>query len=422
MNNIGKLSMKNKSGRLFLKTACAVSALVIASNSVNAAVWLFDPTITLSQEYDDNYRLESESSNEDEVSTTNLTGELALKGKSERLDVKALVRLDAIKYSGDDRNLSDRNNQLVSLSSNYKATEKNRFFLKSNLLRDTILRSARIIALPGDIDDDVALDPDEDIDVNIIQRNLRRKRFTLNTGWRYRIDERTNIGLGYRYKDLSFSGGSDSGLVESDRQTISANLTRKITEKDTITGKISESYFRPDNDGPDQDVDTLEARIGWIRDFSETLQMDFTFGGRESDFDNARKSSDSGFVANIGATKRTGLTTYRVNLERKVNPSASGNQAEVDELSIYVDRAITEKLSFNFDGRIFDTETTGNTNSASDREYISLSPSLKWRFSPSWVAGVSYRYTEEDRDNFVGGSADNNGAQVSISYSPPRQF
>jgi hypothetical protein len=400
---------------------CATSIFIFAlyANSVMAAVWLFDPTISLGQAYDDNFRLTSNSSQEDEVGTTNLSGELAIKGKSERLDVKTLLRLDAINYSGDNSDLDDKNNQSLRLTSAYKATERNGFSLKGDFFRDTIVRTTRSIFDPLP-DDGISFDPDQDVDVNLVRDDARRERFKISPGWSYRLNESTSLGLQYTYFDLSFSGDDNANLVESETQRISANISRRMTEKDKVRVSISESYFRPDDVGADRDVDTIEARLGWIHKFTESFEMDFVLGIRDSDFENSQKSSDSGFVGEIGATKRTGLTTYRVNIQRRENPSSSGNQVEVDEINVNIRRKITEKLTFSFDGRFFDTETTNSTNSNSNREYISLEPRLSWRFLPSWKIGAGYKYSEEDLDD--GGSGDSNAAFIKISWSPPRQF
>jgi len=414
-NSLKKIYAQQRQKSLLKYFVISLCLVALLSTSASAAVWLFDPTVTLSQEYDDNYRLAPSSSNEDEVSTTRLSGELALKGKSERLDVKAILNLDAINYSGDDDNLDDRNNQSVRLTSAYRATERNSLSLRGNYFRDTIVRTTQSLFLP---DDDIPFDPDQDVDVNLVRDDARRTRFRISPGWNYRLSESTSLGLGYQYNDLSFSGeDTNSGLVESEQQGISANISRRVTEKDKVSVSISETYFRPDND---RDVDTLQARLGWVHKFSESFEMNFTVGGRDSDFDNAQKSSDSGFVGNIGATKRTGRTTYRINIEQRENPSSSGNQVEVDEINVDIEHAITEKLTFSFEGRFFDTETTDDSNSNSNREYISFEPRLSWRFLPSWVAGAGYQYSEEDLDD--GGSGDSNAAFVNISWSPPRQF
>ncbi len=416
------IKIKNKITRKYLNsffTYFFVASGLFIIGTANAAVWLFDPTVTLEQEYDDNYRLATESSNEDEVWTTTLTGELAIKGKSERADLEALIRLDAVDYNGDDDDLDDRNNQFLALSSKYKLSERDSVSLAANLNRDSILRNGIIEIEPEDvvIDDDGVIQPDGDIDTVLVQQNVRRTRTNVRTNWQHRLSEKTSAGLGYAYRDESFSDDSGTGLVESERHSLSANITKKITEKDKITGRISSIYFRPDSD---RDVDTLEARLKWIHDFSEAFQMDFSLGVRESDFDNAPKSSDTGFVANIGAKKRVGLTTYRFNLERRVRPSASGNEVESDEVTLSVKRRITETMNFRFAGRFFDTESTDDSNSRNNREFFTLSPVLSWRFSPSWVARASYEYRERDLDN--GGSGDSNSAFFSISYSPPRQF
>ena len=194
----------------FVKPICLAAFL---SNSASAAVWLFDPWISLEQAYNDNFQLSSDSSNEDEVSTTILKGNLALKGKSERLDVEALIGLDANKYSGDDDNLDDRNNQEFRLTSAYRTTERNSLTLRGDIFRDTLVRTTQFLFLP---DDDIPFDPDQDVDVNLVRDDARRTRYSISPGWNYRLNESTSLGLGYTYRDLSFSGEDDnSGLTES---------------------------------------------------------------------------------------------------------------------------------------------------------------------------------------------------------------
>ena len=393
--------------------------LLFFANTANAAVWLFDPTVTLEQSYDENFRLSTNSSQEDDVSTTRLVGELALKGKSERMDVLSYIRLDKIQYGGDDEDLKDRDNQLLGLRSKYKVSERNTFSLDGLLQRDSILRNVELQLDPGEVDP-VDGDVLNDVDTVLVEQDVRRTRLRVRPRWVYRLNEKTNLGLTYRYRDLNFSDNNGTGLVESESHSISTNIVRIISEKDRVFGSLSASFFQPDSIGPDRDVDTYGINLGLIHKFSETLTMDISAGVRESEFDNASKSSDSGFTANIGATKRSERTNYRVNLSRNVSPSASGNQVEFNEIDIDVSYAITSQLNFNFNTIWSDTESTDNSNTNNDREYIGISPGLNWRFSPSWVASVRYRYRERDLDN--GGSGDSSGAAFNISYSPPRKF
>ena len=149
--------------------------------------------------------------------------------------------------------------------------------------------------------------------------------------------------------------------------------------------------------------------------------MDFEVGGRYSEFDDGNKSDDTGFVANIGASKRAERTRYRLFYRRDVAPSSSGDAIEVDEINADAVHALTEKLDLRIRASWVDTDTIDSgRDSSSDREIIRIQPSLNWRLSPNWVAGARYRYIEKDLDR--GGSGDSNTAFISISYSPPRQF
>ena len=394
--------------------------LAFISNSANAdLVWLLDPRVTLGQGYEDNFFLSSNSSNEDEVLTTTLTGELALRGKSERADVETLFRLDKVKYNKDADRLNDRDNQFFGVSSSYKASERNTLSLNGTLTRDTIVRTVEIITEPEVIEgeDQVGVEGNEDFDINLVEQNVRSTRTSIGPSWSFAFSEHTYGYMSYTYADRSYSNDSGTGLVEHDTQSVGIGFSHKLSERSRITGSSSASYFRPDND---RDVDTIAAKLGLTHKFSETFQMDFSFGGRDSEFDNASRSSDSGFVANIGATKFAGVTTYRINIDRNVNPSGSGDQVETDKFTMQVNHRLSPTLNFFLNGRYFDTEVTGGGTSNSDREFFTIRPGLSWQILPSWNASVSYRYRERDPE--IGDSGESQGAFVSFSYSPPRQF
>ena len=404
----------------------AICLFAFLSHSAGAAVvWLIDPSATIEQGYDDNYFLDSNSSDEDEVWTTRLSGELALRGKSNKLDVESLLRLDHVNYSGDDDDLSDKDNVFLGLSSKYSASERNTFSLDGRYIRDTITRTEQLFTDPEDTiigeEDEVGIGPTEDIDINLVDRDVRRERVRLGPGWNYRFTERTSGGLQYTYNDVRYSNDSGTGLEEFDNQKFEGNIQHRISETSRMTGLVSAEYFRPDDN---EDVDTYEARLGLIRDFSETFQMNFSAGGRYSEFDDTapgEDDDDTGFVANIGATKLAEKTRFNVNVERRVQPSGSGNQVETDRIDLGIRHSISEKLNFNLNAYAFETDKTNSGGSRrSGREFISIEPELNWQFMMSWRAILTYQYLNENPDD--GGSADSNSITVGISYFPPRQF
>jgi len=416
-----KLNGKNRHlNKTYYLALVAGFIYVLSGPTFGAVVWLVDPSVTLELSFDDNFFLSSNSSLEDEVTTTTLTGEVALRGKSDRLDLETLLRVDTVNFSGDDERVSNRDNQLLGFSSLYRVSQRNRFLFNGQINRDTIIRTGRIDGGIEDIasDDSVVVGNLDDADVSLVDENVRRTRTNIRPGWRYQYSDIGSLSLEYRYDDLSYSSDSGTGLVESDRQSLRGGWQRRLSEKNTLTGRLTASYFRPDNSF---DVDTYEARVGLIRRFTETITLDFTAGARYSEFDNSNDSNDSGFVANIGATKLAGRTTYRANLERRVNPSGSGDQVERDVLTLNVQHALTETMSFRLRARAETRESTGD-NSNADRDFAVLQPGLSWRLSPSWLANFSYRYRFRDIDDDPNGSSDSNAAFISIGYAPPRQF
>ena len=416
-----KLNGKNRRfNKVYYLALAAGFVYALSGPTFGAVVWLIDPSVTLELSFDDNFFISSSSSDEDEVTTTTLTGEVALRGKSDRLDLETFLRVDTVNFSGDDERLSNRDNQLLGFSSLYQVSQRNRLLFNGQINRDTIIRTGLIDGGIGGIatDDSVVVGSLDDADVSLVDENVRRTRINISPGWRYRYSDLGSLDLVYRYDDLSYSSEGDTGLIESDRQSLRGGWQHRLSDKNTLTGRLTASYFRPDNS---LDVDTYEARLGLIRRFTETITLDFTAGARFSEFDNSDDSNDTGFVANIGATKQAGRTTYRANLERRVNPSGSGDQVERDVLTLDVRHALTETLGFRMRARAETRESTGDNNNT-DRDFAVIQPGLSWRLSPSWLANFSYRYRFRDIDDDPNGSGDSNAAFISIGYAPPRQF
>lgn len=408
----------------------AIFIFVFSDTASSAVVWLVDPSVTVEHEYDDNFFLSSDSSNEDQVQTTTLTGELAFRGKSDRLDMETLLRLDKVNYNGDDDRLNDRDNQFLGISSKYAVNNRNTASLNARVNRDTLVRTNTVALSPeGFVNpDDIGIVDSDDVDINLVDVNVRRTRFSVNPRWSHSFSDRSMGTLGYEYNDVSYSDDSETGLTEFDRQLVRGGYRYRLSEKNLLTAGISAGFFRPDNNANNvnaTDSDTYEARAGVVHQYSETLQLDFSLGGRYTEFDSTptRGSSDSsGLVGNIGATKSTGLTTYRVNLERSVRPSSTGNEVETDRLTLDVRRAISETLNFNLRANAFETENIGSNSSNSGRDYLSLEPELSWQFLRSWNASLGYRYRYRDIDDDINGSGDSNSAFINFSYLPPRRF
>jgi hypothetical protein len=147
---------------LTLAVGLLIGLFVLPSLSF-AQAWVLKPSVRLQGIYDDNFRLETEAEEPDEVQTGRVAGALRLARVTETTDIAGLLRVDGNFYYGDDENLDDRSNQLFDFSY-FNLGELSRWGGVISYRRDSLLSTIRQIEDP----DDVTVEPDDDVDEGLV--------------------------------------------------------------------------------------------------------------------------------------------------------------------------------------------------------------------------------------------------------------
>lgn len=185
---------------------------------------------------------------------------------------------------------------------------------------------------------------------------------------------------------------------------------------------------------------TAKFRIGYDRALSPTLNVGVQVGVytnktdetdllRDSDaIDPGQNREDllseltsenSGYLANITATKSTGLTRYSAKFGVDVLPSDIGSQVESLEAIGDLFRQVGPLLDFTFRIRAYEPDAfnvEGKDEFA--RRFLSMEPKLIWRFSRAWTVAGSYRYRRQKSQGATE-SGESNAILFSLKYTPP---
>ncbi len=147
-----------------------------------ADVWVFEPSITLDQRFDDNYFLEP--SGDGELSATRAVGELGLSRESEAANIKGLVRVDALLTTQSDSGEEGlESNQLVAFDAKRRSA-RSRYGIFVSFKQDTPSRDiAADLSDPDSLASDTGLNPSQ-------SSNVARQEVTFKPNYSYDITRR----------------------------------------------------------------------------------------------------------------------------------------------------------------------------------------------------------------------------------------
>lgn len=262
------------------------------------------------------------------------------------------------------------------------------------------------------------------------------------------------------FKEIALNFGVKNQLSPITTLSFFAGFSRysAMTEPNPIA-RIPFEQTIPDDEVPDIRRNpkrlslstTSTFRIGYDRAFTETLNVGFQVGIYSNKIDdtdllrandphdfqfdpnlsdaqadakfqealNNRISSNSGYLANVTATKSTGLTQYSAKFGVDVLPSDVGSQVESLEVIGDLFRVVNPLLDFSFRVRAYEPDAF---NAAGDnkfaRRFLSMEPKLIWRFTRAWTTAASVRYRRQKSQSATR-SGDSTALLFSLKYTPP---
>lgn len=262
--------MKQSLLRCSILAGCAFSV-----TPVLADVWVFEPSITLDQRFDDNYFLEP--SGDGELSATRAVGELGLSRESEAANIKGLVRVDALLTTQSDSGEEGlESNQLIAFDAKRRSA-RSRYGVFVSFKQDTPSRDiAADISDPESLASDTGLNPTQ-------TSNVARQEITVQPQFNFNITRR-----------LEFTSKAVLTFVEHelpDAQDViyqryldeNRNSTEPLLPYDQVTSEDLNGFFSPDNELDDFNENEIQLGLRYAYSPISTLSATLSYSEFNAD-------------------------------------------------------------------------------------------------------------------------------------------
>ncbi len=380
-----------------------------------AAEWSAEPSVSLKEEYNDNIHLTMVK--HPSVTATTLSPSVKFNYATEISNVSGGATLSANKYSGEQG--LDRVDQFYTLSSNYK-TERSIFGLNANYTKSFASQYDNIAT--GSL--------------------IRRTDSNIAPSWIWSLSEKNALRLDYQLSQVKYDSGTDYKV-----NTATFSLIQQYTERDKL---IFQTYNqKTDINSGVVKSDSYGLSGGVTHDFSETLSGSLTIGGytvktttitgtqlcpsyslgfNGSGFFiycgqplvtvfSTSESRNRGMSFDMSLNKQFETANLTAQYSRKLQPG-DNTLVETDQATLILTDKWSPLVSGSISSFILRSRNKGGVL-ANNRRYYTVSPSLSWRLSESWVLDTGYRYerNEYEQTNF---SASANSVFAQIKYDWPK--
>jgi len=372
----------------------AAALLLVFSRGAAAAEYSVEPSMSLYGNYDSNPELGTV---QQSVVGTTLSPAARLNALTERLELHGKVMINLTEYFN--RPNLDAAEQYYTLSSRYP-TERGAWELQSGYTRDLTLTTE--LAQTGQV---LVRTP----------RNL----VTIDPKWSRSLTETVTLELEYVFSDAHYS---DPSLVSYQTHQGTTRLIYAFTERDSVS---LNSYYLAYN-APATNFSSNEYGVtaGLEHPFTETFKWDLTAGFRNTlstaqSPSGERSSRNIEWVAEADLEKRSETLVLRGGFSREALPSGGGYLVDVNHLSFFVQKTLTQTVSasLSLDGYL--TQAIGVNLSVPDSHYYRIEQHWDWQWAERWSMGATYRYARQEQ---VGTStkADSNAVFLVMTYRGPK--
>ena len=247
------------------------AACVFAAGSSIADVWVFEPSISLDQRFDDNYFLEPVG--DGSLSATRAVGELGLSRRSSVATIRGLVRVDGLLTTQSDAGDEGlESNQIIAFDAK-KRSARTRYGIFASFKQDTPSRDiAADLSDPNSLSSDTGLNPTQ-------FSNVARREVTLTPSYAYdmtrRLELQTKATVTFVEHDLPDAQDAIYqrylSLLPRDE---SGNIIGPVLPYNEVTIEDAGSVFSPE--GELDDYQDSEIQLGFRYKYDTISTITFT--------------------------------------------------------------------------------------------------------------------------------------------------
>jgi len=246
--------------------------------------------------------------------------------------------------------------------------------------------------------------------------------------WSYQLSPRNSISLNGGYHDITYNE-TQIGFFDSDFNSLSASVRHIFDAKNSLSFQANLSNFNSNNPdtGARNESETNGLSVVYGRALSNTLSTNVNLGWArtKSEFsfsltpieipglgpvcpgtfapppcDLVSKSDVTNFVGDISLTLAAETTQYTVSVGQSVSPNSAGSEVLRQTAQGFMTKTFTERLSGSLGVLAFDQKNVGEST-LQERQFVSLTTSLNWKFSERWSVSGHYTYTYDRAKGLV---------------------
>ncbi|QPK64886.1 hypothetical protein IVG45_08095 [Methylomonas sp. LL1] len=436
-----------------IKTEFLLPALVLFSNHCQAFDWLLQPDFSATERYTDNLRMQITPTRDNLITT--LSPGLLLGYIAENQELKTSFKWNELIYHGESE--LDFSEKIANASHQFNA-ERFKTDLSAQYAEQSSINTQ--------------LDPEGSGNLQI---QVPRTTRSVSPGITYNLTEQNAVQLGYNYVDVKFdtteSLADNLGFSDYDNQQFSATFIHTYSERLSFNLTGAYSKFNSSNDSSnsrsfitfipappflvglnqsrttsyEQSSTTLFYQAGLQYLFDEQTQFSLSAGMRETEnrtrysqivtfnpeyppyITNPEPteindtSTASGHVFSANLTRNSEWGGFTLNAGQQLNPSSSGSQQQSTTFSANLRYNLSERWTTGVTASYLMSESTStlnnNSNISNNRTYTTLTPNIRWRWTPEINLELSYSYRQQEFDA-LGQTAIGNNLQLQFSYQP----
>jgi hypothetical protein len=343
--------------------------------------WDFEPGVRLSLFYDDNVRL---SAVDPESSFAGIAEVYALMSRrTEVTDLSFRAAADTRYYV----DLTELNTTDGALDAAYTyRMERATFGLSSSFAYDSTLTS-------------------EEETTGIVQISRRRSFFDITPSVEYELSERSRIGADFTFQDVSYEDVSAVLLSDYQFYQVGLNGEYDLTERLTALARLGYDDFQSELAGDSSEAISGEAGVRYR--FSDRMTVTARAGARsvssDTDLPVGRGSDDNstGPIYGIGFEREYGPGLLRVSLDRELLPTGRATLLDTTRARVSFSLPVSERATASLDALGVRNRSPSGDDSFDDREFLSISPSLRWNLGETTWLDLSYRFRYQDRERLA---------------------
>ncbi|MFA5983143.1 MAG: hypothetical protein WC782_03925 [Methylococcaceae bacterium] len=379
-----------------MKRNYLVLTALCGSLSCQASDYIFQPSFSATERYDDNFRLQARPSGSNFIST--ISPAIKFGYLQETGDLNANFKLNQLFYSNEPR--LEATEKLFDSQYSF-AGERYNFSLAGNYSIQSSINTELEPTGSGIL-----------LNVNAFRTNR-----SISPSFSYRLTEKNSLQLSYSYSDSAFDNTVRNANIRGFKsQALSSSLSHQFSPRQSVSLSASYSLF---DSASNQNSTSISVQAGWQYSLNEKTQLGLSVGRRSTDtesFGGRFRSTSNGqiFSANISRTTEWGNLSF--NAGQQLNPATTGQQQQSTTFSASASYNINERLSSSISANYLQNQAAGGSTSSS-RTLTSFSPNLNWRWTEEIRLGLSYNYRQQAFQS-QNTDAVGNSVQLQFSYQP----